>query len=92
MVANGSAGVWEHGRERNMAGIKVWKIKKSKFQCWDQHQLTAASLCLRHHPGKAHELMKCENTCGCGNYGLSEIQLHKLMIKSMSLWWGLNSV
>lgn len=82
MVANGSAGVWERGRETNMAGIRVWKIKKSKFQCWDQHQLTAAALA---------ELMKCENTCGRGDYGLSEIQLHKLMIKSMSLRRGLNS-
>lgn len=75
-----------------MAGIKAWKIKKSKFQRWDQHQLTAASLCFCLHPGKASELMKCENTCGRGDYGLSEIQLHKLMIKSMSLRWGLNSV
>lgn len=80
------------GRERNMAGIKVWKIKKSKFQRWDQHQLTAASLCSLCHPGKTHQLMKCENTCGRGDYGLSEIQLHKLMIKLMSLRRGLNSV
>lgn len=92
MVANDSAGVWEQGRERNMAGIKVWKIKKSKFQRCDRHQCTAASLCFRRHPGKARELMKCENTCGRSDYGLSEIQLHKLMIKSMSLRRGLNSV
>lgn len=46
---------------------------------------------LPHHPGKTHKLMKCENTCGCGDYGLSKIHLHKLMIKSMSQWRGLNS-
>ena len=28
MVANGSASVWELGGR----GIKVWKVKKSKFQ------------------------------------------------------------
>lgn len=34
---------------------------------------------------EARQLMKCGNTCGRGDYGLSEIQLHKLMIKSLSL-------
>ncbi|CAB1427183.1 unnamed protein product [Pleuronectes platessa] len=81
MVANGSASVWELGGR----GIKVWKVEKSEFQAGINTGSPLPPSAAAAAPGKAHQLMKCENTCGCGSYGLSEIQLHKLMIKSMSL-------
>lgn len=58
------------------------KAEKSEFRRWDPNQLAAPA---RRHPGKYFWLMKCENTCGCSDDGLSEILLHKLMIKPMSL-------
>lgn len=90
MVANGSTGVWEHGSGEEYSGNKSVENKEVKIPTLGSTPAPslpslAPSLCPRRHPGKACKLMKCENTCGRCDYGLSEIQLHKLMIKPMSL-------
>ncbi|CAJ1059471.1 unnamed protein product [Xyrichtys novacula] len=73
----------------SMGGRGIWR--EHKCGKWRSQIPALGSTPAHRRPGKAHELMKCENTCGRGDYGLSEIQLHKLMIKPMSLRLGPNS-
>lgn len=66
---------WQHKR------LGAWEDEEQSVENEEVRIPTIGSTPAHHRPGKAHKLMKCENSCGCGDYGLSEIQLYKLMIK-----------
>lgn len=65
MVANGSGGVWEHERERNMA-VEIPALGSTPSSHRRLTLLFATTL------AEARQLMKCGNTCGHGDYGLSK--------------------